>query len=290
MSKFINPFTDIGFKKIFGQSVTKGLLIDFLNDLLKGEKQIKDITFLDKEQMPIYDGDRGLIYDIYCTTETGEKIIVEMQNKYQDRFKERSLYYLSQAVVRQGERGTKWQYEIKAVYGVFFMNFYLGTEKGRFRKDVILADKETHELFIDKMRFIFLELPSFLKEEEECETDFERWIYVLKNMETLKRMPFKAQKSVFDELEKIVDISALSKEERMKYDESIKIYRDNLAIASGQRKLGHKEGYEEGIEKGIEEGKEERNREIALNLKSIGLSPEQIMQATGLSLAEINDL
>lgn len=145
-------------------------------------------------------------------------------------------------------------------------------------------------MFIDKMRFIFLELPSFLKEEEECETDFERWIYVLKNMETLKRMPFKAQKSVFDELEKIVDISALSKEERMKYDESIKIYRDNLAIASGQRKLGHKEGYEEGIEKGIEEGKEERNREIALNLKSIGLSPEQIMQATGLSLAEINDL
>lgn len=65
MSKFINPFTDVGFKKIFGQSVTKGLLIDFLNDLLKGEKQIKDITFLDKEQMPIYDGDRGLIYDIY---------------------------------------------------------------------------------------------------------------------------------------------------------------------------------------------------------------------------------
>ena len=89
MSKFINPFTDIGFKKIFGQSVTKGLLIDFLNDLLKGEKQIKDITFLDKEQMPIYDGDRGLIYAIYYTTETGEKIIVEMQNKYQDRFKER---------------------------------------------------------------------------------------------------------------------------------------------------------------------------------------------------------
>ena len=162
------------------------------------------------------------------------------------------------------------------------MNFYLGTEKGRFRKDVILADKETHELFIDKMRFIFLELPSFLKEEDECETDFERWIYVLKNMETLKRMPFKAQKSVFDEFEKIVDISALSKEERMKYDESIKVYCDNLAIASGQRKLGYKEG--------IEKGKEERNREIALNLKSIGLNPEQIMQATGLSLVEINDL
>ena len=290
MSKFINPFTDIGFKKIFGQSITKNLLIDFLNDLLKGERVINDITVLDKEQMPVYDGDRGLIYDIYCTTDTGEKIIVEMQNKYQDRFKERSLYYLSQAVVRQGERGARWQYDIKAVYGVFFMNFYLGTDRGRFRKDIILADKETHELFIDKMRFIFLELPSFTKEEEECANDFERWIYVLKNMETLKRMPFKAQKSVFDELEKIVDISALSKEDRMKYDESIKIYRDNLAIASGQRKLGQKEGFEKGLEKGLKKGKEETLRQIALNMKSMGIPSEQIMQATGLSLDEINSL
>ena len=170
------------------------------------------------------------------------------------------------------------------------MNFYLGTDKGRFRKDIILADKETHELFIDKMRFIFLELPSFIKEEEECANDFERWIYVLKNMETLKRMPFKAQKSVFDELEKIVDISALSKEDRMKYDKSIKIYRDNLAIASGQRKLGQKEGFEKGLEKGLEKGKEETLRQIALNMKSMGIPSEQIMQATGLSLDEINSL
>lgn len=132
------------------------------------------------------------------------------------------------------------------------------------------------------MRFIFLELPSFCKEEDECVNDFERWIYVLKNMETLKRMPFKAQKSVFDELEKIVDISALSKEERLKYDESIKIYRDNLAIASGQRKLGHKEGFEEGIKK--------ERREIALKMKSSGMAPEQIMQITGLSLKEIQEL
>ena len=140
------------------------------------------------------------------------------------------------------------------------------------------------------MRFIFLELPSFCKEEDECVNDFERWIYVLKNMETLKRMPFKAQKSVFDELEKIVDISALSKEERLKYDESIKIYRDNLAIASGQRKLGHKEGFEEGFGEGIETGIKKERREIALKMKSSGMTPEQIMQITGLSLKEIKEL
>ncbi len=76
MAKFINPFTDVGFKKIFGQEVSKDLLIDFLNDLLVDEKSITDITFLDKEVLPEYMGDRGVIYDIYCTTETGEQFIV----------------------------------------------------------------------------------------------------------------------------------------------------------------------------------------------------------------------
>ena len=86
----------------------------------------------------------------------------------------------------------------------------------------MLADRDTHELFTDKMRYIFIELPSFTKEEDECENDFERWIYVLKNMEKLQRLPFKARKAVFEKLEQIVDIAAMSKEDRMKYDESIK--------------------------------------------------------------------
>lgn len=295
MGHFINPFTDVGFKKIFGQEISKDLLVDFLNDLLKGERVITDITFLDKEQMPAYDKDRGIIYDIYCTTDSGEKIIVEMQNRYQKSFKERSIYYLSQAIVRQGERGAHWMYEIHAVYGVFFMNFLLEGKEGPVRRDVILADRATGEQFSDRMRYIYLELPSFNKEEHECESDFERWIYILKNMETLKRMPFKAQKSVFDKLEKIVDIASLSKEEREKYDESIKIYRDNLAVAAGQIEIGMKKGLEkgreeglkEGMEKGIKEGLERGKLEIAQNLKLSGMSSEEISKITGLSVSEI---
>ena len=76
MGKFINPFTDYGFKKIFGQEVSKELLIEFLNDLLEGERVITDLTFLNNEQLPIYPGERIAIYDIFCTTDTGEKIIV----------------------------------------------------------------------------------------------------------------------------------------------------------------------------------------------------------------------
>ena len=117
MGRFINPFTDMGFKRIFGQEATKDLLIEFLNDLLVGEKQIKDIRFLDKELIPEYNEGRGIIYDVYCTTEEGEHFIVEMQNKPQINFKERALYYLSSAIARQGVKGSEWMFDIKAVYG-----------------------------------------------------------------------------------------------------------------------------------------------------------------------------
>ena len=137
------------------------------------------------------------------------------------------------------------------------------------------------------MRYIYLELPSFNKEEHECESDFERWIYILKNMETLKRMPFKAQKSVFDKLDKIVDIASLSKEEREKYDESIKIYRDNLAVTAGQRELRKEEGLKEGHKKGKEEGLKEGIEKVARNLKLAGMSSEEISKITGLSVSEI---
>jgi predicted transposase/invertase (TIGR01784 family) len=310
MGKFINPFTDVGFKRIFGQEITKDLLIDFLNDLLKGERNILDITFLDKEQIPVFDKDRGLIYDIYCTTDTGEKIIVEMQNKYQKNFKDRSLYYLSQAISRQGERGADWDYSINAVYGVFFMNFILEDKPSRYRRDVELIDRVTHELFNDKMRFIYLELPSFDKEEHDCETDFERWIYVLKHMDTLQRLPFKAQKLVFDKLEKIVDIASMTKEEREKYDESIRIFRDNKAIALGQHERGFAEGVAAGEQKGYDKGKSEGKmegkiegkiegitegekkgkRDVAINMRKLGVSNEIISKATGLPLDEIEQI
>lgn len=306
MSKFINPFTDVGFKRIFGQEINKDLLIDFLNALLEGERQVKDIQFLDKELLPVYEKDRGLIYDVYCTDEKGEQFIVEMQNKEHVNFRERTLYYLSQAISRQGEKGAEWQFNLKAVYGVFFLNFSLTDLPHKLRTDIVLADRDTHELFTDKMRYIFIELPSFTKEEDECENDFERWIYVLKNMEKLQRLPFKARKAVFEKLEQIVDIAAMSKEDRMKYDESIKVYRDQLVTMEYERQKGKAEGFAEGKAEGEatgfakgkaegkaegrEEGKEAERLKNARGMKAAGIAPDLIAQITGLSLETVEGL
>ena len=291
---FVNPFTGIGFKIIFGQPASKELLITLLNELLSGEHRITNLIFLDKENHSDSMADAGIIYDLYCLTDTGEYIIVEMQNRQQTNFKERALFYLSHTITRQGEKGARWEFDLKAVYGVFFMNFRLEDTPHKLRTDIVLSDRDTHEVFSDKLRFIFIELPSFNKEEEECETDFERWIYILKNMETLNRLPFKARKAVFEKLEKIVDIASLSKEERMKYDESIKVYRDNLATISFAKNQGKEEGLKEGIEKGLKEGRKEGRKEgilsVARNLRSGGMSVEAIAGATGLSVEEIEQL
>ena len=140
------------------------------------------------------------------------------------------------------------------------------------------------------MRFIFLDLPAFTKDEETCETDFERWIYVLKNMEILQRMPFKARKSVFEELEKIADISALSKEDQEKNEEIIKVYRDNLATEQWALEMGEKKGLEKGLQEGIQIGREEGFLKAAQGMKAAGLAPELIAQITGLSPEEIQKL
>ena len=281
MGKFINPFTDWGFKHIFGRDISKDLLIDFLNGLFAGKMRITDLNFCNTEQIPETYDDRNVVFDLFCTTDDGEKIIVEMQNRPQTYFIDRAVFYTSRAVSNQAPVG-EWDYHLTPVITVCFMNFVAfgkkkGESRGRkkeydapFRVDMILADEKTGKRLSDKMRFSFLQLPVFQKEEDECENDFERWIYILNNMETFQRMPFLAQNAVFRKLAEISDISTLSKEEHKKYDESIKRYRDTMAV----------------INYAVKEGKEE----VALNMLKRGMSIADIAACTGFTEEELAKL
>ena len=144
------------------------------------------------------------------------------------------------------------------------------------------------------LRFIYLSLPFFDKSEEECETGFEKWIYVLKYMEVLERLPFTAQKKIFDHLAKLADVRCLSSEEQEKYDESIKAVDDYYSGLYGS----YVEGEEKGIAKGRVEGRAEGRAEgelskgltVARNLLAIGMSWPQIMQITGLTEEQLRQL
>jgi len=278
MGKFVNPFTDVGFKIIFGQEFSKPQLLDFLNTLLENERNITDLTFLDKEQTAIYDGDRSPIYDILCETDGGEKIIVEMQNREHPNFKERMLYYASEAITRQGEMGSVWTYDIKAVYMIAFTNFTLNGFEGRLRIDVGLTDLQQGNVFTDKMRMICLQMPCFTKDREECDNHFERWIYILKNMEILDRMPWAAQNAVFQRLADIAEVSKLNKEERLEYDHALKRYRDTMNAMTGAE------------QKGRAEGRLETLKENARRMKADGMPLELIAKYTDLSINEVETL
>ena len=155
-------------------------------------------------------------------------------------------------------------------------------------------NKKSKEVFSDKLRLVYLQLPLFEKEVEECENDFDRWIYVLKNMETIKRLPWAAQNSVFQKLAEIADVSSLTKEERLHYDEALRKYRDTLCVLEGAEQRGLKRGREEGLAKGLAKGREEGlakgRTETARNMKAKGLPVDLIAECSGLSPEEIAKL
>lgn len=156
----------------------------------------------------------------------------------------------------------------------------------KFRTDVALREKSSDTIFSDKLRFIYLSLPFFNKSEEECESGFEKWIYVLKYMEVLERLPFTAQKKIFDHLAKLPDVRYLSSEEQEKYDESIKAVDDYYSGLYGS----YVEGEEKGIAKGRAEGELFKSLTIARNLLAMGMSLPQIVKATGLNEEQLKQL
>ena len=288
MGKYINPFTDWGFKRLFGQEFSKDLLISFLNDLLAGELHVESVTFMDKEELPDTKDQRGIIYDVYCKTDKGERFILEMQNRWQPNFIDRSICYACRSVLEQVEKGkTEKQdaYKFLPIYTVCFMNYKSGTEElKKFRTDIILADKESGELASNKLRFIYLILPLFDKDVEDCVSDFDKWIYVLKHMEALSRMPFTAQKEIFKKLEEYANRKRLTKKEWEAYENSLWIARDNMACMAAAEKAATEKGLKEGMEKGMEKGMADEKAATMLRLKSMGLDVNQIAQGTGVSV------
>ena len=306
MGKYINPFTDWGFKRLFGQEFSKGLLISFLNDLLVGELQVKNVVFKDMEELPSTKDQRGIIYDVYCETDTGERFILEMQNRWQPNFLDRSICYACRSVLEQVDKGkTERQdaYKFLPIYTVCFMNYKSENEElDKFRTDIILADKDSGKLVSNKLRFIYLVLPLFEKKVDECDTDFDKWIYVLKHMEALSRMPFTAQKEIFKQLEEYADSHRLTKKEWEAYENSLWIARDNMAcmaaaeIAAKEKGMaegraeGRAVGREEGREEGRAAGMAEEKIATAKRLLAMGLNTSQVAQGAGLSMEEVEKL
>ena len=291
MARFIDPRVDWAFKRIFGSEDTKECLITFLNGLFEDELVIKDVTFAKTEKLGLRPDDRGVVFDVYCVTNEGKHIIVEMQKKEQEYFADRALYYTARAIVQQGVRGI-WDYHLAPVYTVCFMDFVLDSPiLKKFRTDLVLTDLQTHQRVSDRMRIVYLQLPLFDKHTEaECMDIFDCWIYIMKNMNMFEQMPFSEKYPVFRKLAEIGDLRKLSREELELYDEDIKNMRDIYATRKFDEKRGMEKGMAKGRAEGKVEGKAEGKAEVARNLLAMGMSWSQIMQATGLTEDQLKQL
>ena len=290
-NRYINVLTDYGFKKVFGD---KEVMTAFLTDLLQPKSPIQDITFLDKEHDGMAEYERGVIYDLLCQTEDGEEFIVEMQNRNQAQFSDRIIYYLSRSFSSQGEKGNvAWDFRLKPVYGIFFLNFHLKGFEQRTVRTVQLKVEETGELFSDKLKVFTLELPNYRKmKEEDCKTKIDYWLYNITNLETMTtNIPFQQQQPAFKKVGNIAELVRMTPEELKQYNISIDSYRTNLSVMKNERAEGIAEGLAKGLAKGRAEGRAEGIAEglakAAKRMLAIGIPVEQISLATGLSVNEI---
>lgn len=289
---YIDPKTDFGFKYLFGTPMNKDLLIGFLNALFHGTHTVTDLTYLNSEQLGIRKEDRRAIFDVYCETENGEKFIVEMQNVFQQFFKDRSVYYSTFPIREQAQRGG-WNYRLEAVYTVGILNFVFDEDKNSkdyYHHEVKLMDVNTKKVFYDKLTFIYLELPKFTKTEDELETLFEKWVFVLKNLSRLLERPAALQERVFTRLFEAASIAQFTPTQLREYEDSVKAYRDIVNAVNTARMEGREEGWEEGREEGREEGERKKQIEIARQMLADGMSIEIISKYTGLSEEELREL
>ena len=271
--RYVNFYTDFAFKKLFGTEINKDLLISFLNALLQGREEIRDISYLNTEHLGTQEYDRRAVFDVYCTNEKGEYFLVEMQKGEQQFFKDRSIYYSTFAIREQAPRG-EWDYGLKGIYTIGIQNFCYDSQDPSYYHEVKLMDTSTKEVFYDKLTFIYLEMPKFTKTEAELETLFDKWLYAIRNLASLMERPHALQEKVFQHLFEAAEIAKFDCKERYEYEESLKNYRDWFSVMQTAELRGEKRA----------------NLVTARNLKQMGLSATDIAKATGLSPEEIEKL
>lgn len=274
VDRYINPLTDFGFKKLFGTEPNKILLIDFLNQILPKRHRIKDLSYSRNEQMGLNELDRKAVFDLYCTGESGERFIVEIQKAKQNYFKDRSVYYSSFPIQEQAKKG-EWNYRLEPVYTVGILDFIFDDHRSEEELlHLVELKNQNCDVFYDKLKFIYIELPKFRKKEDELETQFDKWLFVFKHLSDLQDRPKRLQDKIFKRLFEAAEIAKFTPEERDAYEESLKHYRDLKNVVDTSR--------EEGIEQGI--------REIAKRMKAKGVPNSEISEWTGLSDEDIDEL
>ncbi|MCU0424135.1 MAG: Rpn family recombination-promoting nuclease/putative transposase [Candidatus Kapabacteria bacterium] len=281
-ARYINPYTDFGFKKLFGEDGSKELLIDFLNQLLPPQHQIADVYFRNTENSADTAMERKAVFDIYCVANSGERFIVEMQKAKVKYFKDRALFYTTYPIREQAEKGN-WDFRLQAVYFIAILDFEYDEEEEwrKFRRDVCLKDQDG-DVFFNKLHFRFLQMPLFTKQEHELETKFDKWCFFLKNLANIDHIPTILNEPIFQKAFQIAEIANLSQEQRESYEMSLLQYWDWFSVWQTALEEQHS-AIARATAKSV-------STSIAQSMKKKGYVEEEIAELTGLSPEQIANL
>jgi len=279
--KYINPFTDYGFKKIFGDTEDTELLRSLINDILglEGKDKIETIIFKNGELLPDSPEDRKAIFDLYCKDEKGSEFIVELQKVYQEHFQSRALYYTTFPIQEQAIRG-RWNFSLSPIYFIGLLNFEVARFKDskEFLHHGKIIDIKSKEVMYDKLNMIYVEIPKLKKTKEELNTHLEWWLYVFQNLSRLQDIPQNLRGDVIEKAFEKAEFINLPKVEQEKYHKNLKVYRDlinSLDTAHAKGKI---------------EGQMEEKIKVAKKLLEANLSIDFIIETTGLSMEELEQI
>ena len=296
-TRYIDPMVDAAFKRIFGSDPNKDLLIAFLNEIFKGRRVIVDLVFNKNEYPGETALEGGAIFDLTCTDENGAQFLIEVQRGRQKYFKQRAIFYASRLITSQAPRGKRyeWGYALTAVYLIALLsNPITDHPSDQYLHDICLMDRNTDEIFYEELGYIIIELSSFVKTEEEIETDLDKWLYLIKHLSQLDQMPEIFNKPIFEKLFAVAEYSNLTKKEKIMYDNSMKYKWDNKNVLDYAVNEGREKGLEQGLQRGLQQGHLEGRLEafslIALKMKMQGYSVEFIKDLTNLTADEIEAL
>ena len=300
IGKYIDPLTDFGFKRIFGSDPHKDLLIGLLNSVFGGRKHIVSLEYNKNEHQGDTGDEGGAIFDLTCTGQDGERMIIEVQRGRQANFRQRAIYYTSLLAAGQAPRGKRagWGYALPEIYFIALLeDFSVDMDNnGRYLQDICLANRDTGKVFYEGLGYIFLELVNFAKKEEELENDLDKWLYVLKNMSHMDKIPVFVRKTIFEKVFSIAEYSNMTREEKNMYNSALKRKWDNQNVLDYAVKTAKEEGMKEERAKAEAEKKkiilaaEAEKRKIVLALKKLGMPAKDIATAVGLALEEVEQL
>ena len=273
--KYADLLDDIAFKLVFGQESTKNVMIEFLNQVIP-DRTIVDVDFADKEIHPDLRDKKTSIYDLLCTTDDGSRIIVELQKRKQDSYAERMLYYSMHQVLKQVEAGTS-SFDFCPIYVISILNFTIDQNNDLDNVKTVyrLMEEKYRTLLTDRLTYIFIELPKFVKTAEELDGDvLEGMYFCLKNMQKLQERPEALKHEVFDTIFEMGELLEMDEDTRYKIIENMTTERDLKNQLDYARK----------------EGKAEAQLEIARKLKMSGVDNDTILNTTGLDKETIETL